>query len=133
VEDLCRATELAVSAPREAVHSQTFNTGADRDNFSILAVAEAVREEYPECEIRLGSLGADRRSYAVAFGKIREMLGFEPVRTLEGGVAELRALFERVGLTRERFEDPSFTRLKRIRILLETGKVNRRLFWAGAS
>jgi nucleoside-diphosphate-sugar epimerase len=129
IEDVCRATELALCAPAEAVSAETFNVGDEAGNYSVLAIAEAVRSVYPDCPVVPGPSISDKRSYTVAFRKIRERLGFEPRWHLEQGVAELRALFERVRLTPERFAAPAFTRVRQIRALREAGRVDARLFW----
>jgi len=132
VEDLCRATVLLLAAPREVVHRQTFNIGGDAGNHSVLSVAQAVARAYPGCSISLGQPSADKRSYIVSFSKVRERIGFEPEWGLDEAAAELRAVYERVRLTPEIFEAAPFTRLKQIRLLRETGRLDERLFWQTA-
>ena len=49
--------------------------------------------------------------------------------TAERGARQLRAVFERIGLTREMFETPPYTRLKELRYLQDTGQIDAQLYW----
>ena len=49
--------------------------------------------------------------------------------TAERGARQLRAVFERIGLTREMFEAPPFTRLKELKFLRDTGQIDEALYW----
>ena len=47
---------------------------------------------------------------------------------------QLHDVFERIELTRERFEGPDFVRLRRIEELLSTGQIDESFYWtAGAN
>jgi hypothetical protein len=48
---------------------------------------------------------------------------------LTRGAAQLRDLFERVGLTAEMFQSRAFTRLAQLQHLLETGAIGADFFW----
>lgn len=92
VQDVARAVAGVLRADPERVQGQVFNVGDERLNATIGEVAELARrivsaERPVEIEVR-GDV-ADRRNYRVAFRKIREVLGFEASRTLEGGMREL--------------------------------------------
>ena len=81
---------------------------------------------------RSASSGGDTRSYRVSFAKIREHLpAFETAWTAERGARQLRAVFERIGLTREMFEAAPYTRLKELKHLRDTGQLDERLHWRG--
>ena len=59
-------------------------------------------------------------------------LGVEEVDVNGDGrisAAELKAVFERVGLTREMFEAPPFTRLRELKFLRETRQIDDALYW----
>lgn len=130
IEDICGAMLCALEADREAVSGEAFNVGADGENYRIREIAEIVAGAFPGCELTIGESGGDTRSYRVSFAKIRErMPKFETRWTAERGARQLRATFERIGLTREMFEASPFTRLKEIKHLRETGQLDERLNW----
>jgi nucleoside-diphosphate-sugar epimerase len=132
IEDVCLATELVLKAARQSVHNQVFNVGADEANYSVLSVAQTIAKIYPGCPVERGPASADRRSYFVSFGKIRDRLGFQPEWNLERGVVELQAIFRRSGLSAARFEAPAFNRVKQIRALRQENRLDERLFWTAA-
>ncbi len=130
IEDICAAMLCALDAPREAVAGESFNVGADSGNYRIREIAEIVARTFPGCELTIGEQGGDTRSYRVSFAKIRShMPDFETKWDAERGAAQLKAVFERIGLTREIFESQPFTRLKEIRHLRATDQIDDRLRW----
>ena len=130
IEDICAAMLCALEAPREAVAGEAFNVGADSENYRIREIAEIVAKTFPGCALTVGDLGGDTRSYRVSFAKIRaRMPAFQTRWTAERGARQLRAVFERIGLTREMFENPPYTRLKELRYLQDTGQIDGRLYW----
>ncbi len=130
IEDICEAMLCALRADREAVAGESFNVGADSENYRIREIAEIVARTFPGCELTIGDSGGDTRSYRVSFAKIRaHMPEFETRWTAERGARQLRAVFERIGLTREMFEAEPFTRLKEIKHLRRTNQIDQTLFW----
>ena len=130
IEDICQAMLCALTADREAVSGESFNVGADSENYRVREIAEIVARTFPGCELTIGESGGDTRSYRVSFAKIRErMPHFETSWTAERGARQLKATFERIGLTREMFEAAPFTRLKELKHLRDTGQIDERLRW----
>jgi nucleoside-diphosphate-sugar epimerase len=130
IDDICQAMLCALTADREAVAGEAFNVGADSENYRIREIAEIVARTFPGCELTVGDSGGDNRSYRVSFAKIRDrMPEFRTAWTAERGARQLRAVFERIGLTREMFEAQPFTRLKEIKHLRATGQLDSRLHW----
>lgn len=130
IEDICEAMLCALQADREAVSGEAFNVGDDGENYRIREIAEIVARTFPGCTLSVGESGGDTRSYRVSFAKIRaHMPAFRTRWTAERGAQQLRAVFERVGLTREMFEAAPYTRLKELRYLRATGQLDDRLRW----
>jgi nucleoside-diphosphate-sugar epimerase len=130
IEDICQAMLCALEAPREAVSGESFNVGADAGNYRIREIAEIVAATFPGCTLTVGEQGGDTRSYRVSFAKIRErMPDFECAWDAERGARQLKAVFERIGLTREMFEAAPYTRLKELRHLRDTDQLDDRLMW----
>jgi nucleoside-diphosphate-sugar epimerase len=133
VLDICDAIACALVAPREVVHNQIFNVGDDAQNYRVREIAEVVAEVFPGCRLSFGANLGDNRSYRVNFAKINLRLpGFHCQRDVRIGARELRALFERIHLTREIFEFRAYTRLKQLEHLVGSGQVDDHLFWRQA-
>jgi nucleoside-diphosphate-sugar epimerase len=130
IEDICEAMLCALEAPKDAVAGEAFNVGADSENYRIREIAEIVARTFPGCELTVGDSGGDTRSYRVSFAKIRaHMPEFRTAWTAERGAAQLKAVFERIGLTRAMFEADPFTRLKELKYLRGTGQLDDALYW----
>lgn len=128
--DICTAIACTLEAPRECIHRQVFNVGHNRENYQVRDIAALVSEAFPGCRLTVGSNDGDQRSYRVSCEKIHATLpGFKTVHDAASGARELRALFERVGLSREMFEFRAFTRVKQLEHLRKAGEIDERLFW----
>jgi len=131
--DIAKAIACVLEAPREAVHGQVFNVGDTRHNYRVREIAEIVADVFPGCRLSFGDRGSDNRSYRVSFDKIASALpGFACEWDARRGAEELRAVFERIGLTREQFESRMYTRLKALKHLLATGQIDERFYWVDA-
>lgn len=130
IEDICEAMLCALNAPKDAVAGEAFNVGADSENYRIREIAEIVAKTFPGCELTVGESGGDTRSYRVSFAKIREhMPEFRTSWTAERGARQLKSVFDRIGMTREMFEEAPFTRLKELKRLQDTRQVGPELYW----
>lgn len=131
VEDMSQAFLAALEAPRDVIHNQAFNVGADSQNFEVREIAGFVEKAIPDCRIEYANNGGpDPRSYRVDFSKIATMLhAFEPRWTVEQGVRQLLQIFKTRGLTRQEFESAEYTRLKKLKHLLMTGRLLEDLRW----
>lgn len=128
--DIAKAIRAVLDAPREDVHAQVLNVGADDNNYTVREIAETVGAEFPGCEVSFGEPSADNRSYRVSFAKIREVLpGFETDWDAAAGAAQLHRVFEQIALDTETFTGRGHTRLAQIEHLLKTGQVDPQLFW----
>lgn len=130
VRDICGAMIAAMEAEAVVVSGEAFNVGSDDQNYQIREIAEIVAAEFPGCKLTLGKPDPDNRSYRVSFDKIRERLPeFRCQWDARRGANELRGIFERIAMRRETFESPTFTRLNRIRELLDSGELDETLRW----
>lgn len=130
VDDICTAIACVLEAPREVIHNQIFNVGNTQQNYRVRDIADVVAQTFPGCQLSVGSVSGDNRSYRVVFEKIHTLLaGFKCQHTLVTGAQELYELFARIRLTPEAFGYRSFTRLKQLQYLLDTGQIDSSLLW----
>jgi nucleoside-diphosphate-sugar epimerase len=132
VEDLCQACVHLLRAPREAVHNQAINIGAESENYQIRTVAETVASVVPGTGVTFAEGAvADSRTYNVSFAKLRTVVPeFTPRWTVERGVRQLFEALQAVSLDREGFESRLFTRLQQLQYLMATGALDADLRWA---
>jgi len=131
IQDVARAFLHVLQAPIERVHNQAFNTGEDGMNHQMLELAETVVRLVSGCQLTcLASPEADQRTYKTDFGKFaRTFPEFQFRWTVQDGAKELSDALRAIGLTHEQFTDRRFTRVKWLRYLLETGRLDQSLRW----
>lgn len=130
VLDISQAAACVLEAPRQVVHAETFNVGDNEENYQVKQIAQIVSDTFPGCKLTLGTRGDDKRDYRVNFDKINTKLpGFKCKWRVSRGAKQLLEIFQRIGMTRELFESPSHTRLKRIKQLIATEQIDKDFFW----
>jgi nucleoside-diphosphate-sugar epimerase len=128
--DIAQAILAVLAAPVDAIHNEAFNVGATDQNYRVREIAEIVGAVFPDCTVTFGPPSPDNRSYRVAFEKIRKHLPFFKCRwDARRGAEQLLALFRRIEMTGEVYENRAFTRLKQLEYLLATGQIDKDFFW----
>ena len=129
IEDISRAFQVALEAPRELVHDEAFNVGRDEDNVQVRDIAEMVRDAVPGSTVSLAAgAGPDLRNYRVDFAKLNETFpGLRMQWSVRQGAQELVRAYSDRGLRHEDFMSSRFVRLRRIRELLDSGQVDSNL------
>jgi nucleoside-diphosphate-sugar epimerase len=135
IRDIAGALLAALEAPRDAVHNEAFNVGADEENYQIRDVAHIVAEVVPGTSVTLAAgASPDKRSYRVSFKKIGEQLpGFQPQWTVRRSVAEMLEAYRADGLTFDEFNSGRFMRIARIKELVAEGLLEDDLTWRKAA
>ena len=105
--------------PRDRVDREVFNVGTEGMNYTIAEVGEIVADEVPGTDVQHVDAVEDARNYRVAFGKIREALGFEPAYDLRSGIREMAEAIEADPALRT-YGDPIFSNLQVMRQRFET-------------
>jgi nucleoside-diphosphate-sugar epimerase len=125
--DIAHAFLTCLTAPPDVVSCRAYNVGSEINNVTVAQIAAEVVKAVPGSVLEItGETGADPRSYQVDFGRARRELGLHGTRTVADGAAELYAAYTRHGLTHDDFEQ-RYTRLARLRHLLESGAVDPQL------
>lgn len=131
VEDVARAFAEVLEAPQETIHGQAFNTGAEHLNHQVRELAEIAAAAVPGAEVEvLGRGNADQRTYRADFGKFAKSFpAFEFKWNARAGATDLAAAFARIGLDKDLFGDPRFTRLAWLNQLMSAGALDEELRW----
>jgi nucleoside-diphosphate-sugar epimerase len=132
VQDAARAFMTILQAPVTQVHNQAFNVGANHLNHQVMELAEIAARTVPGCKLVVQArAGADQRTYKADFGKFARVFpGFEFQRSATTGAQELYQSFQSIGLSGSHFLDKRFTRLKWLRHLLNSRRLDGELRWA---
>lgn len=134
VEDIARSFAAVLEAPIAAIHNQAINNGADQLNRQIIELAEIAVKTVSDCELEVRAQpGADQRTYKSDFGKFARLFpDFAFKWAPRDGALELAETFKRIALTRRQYTDEHFIRLKWLRHLLDTNRLDRTLRWTAA-
>ena len=132
VQDIARAFAAALAAPRETIHNQAFNVGANGENYQLRELAEIVRSTVPGSTVEFADeAGPDPRGYRVDFGKLaRAFPDFRPQWNAAFGAKELYSALQEARVTLEDFQGRRYIRLNQLKHLLETGCLDGTLRWA---
>ncbi len=131
--DISQAFACALELPRETLHNQIINVGDSNQNYKVREIADAISDVFPGCTVTFGKNDEDERSYRVSFNKINELIpSFKCTMNLEAGAREFRKLFEEIDFSLEDFEFSPYTRIKQLKLLLQTGQLDQQLYWRTA-
>ncbi|MDQ4080219.1 MAG: SDR family oxidoreductase, partial [Gemmatimonadota bacterium] len=89
--DAARAFMTAFEAPAAAVAGEIFNVGGNAQNHRIGEIADMVAQIVGDVVVEHQKEIPDPRNYRVDFGKIRQVLGFEPAFSVAEGIREVAA------------------------------------------
>jgi nucleoside-diphosphate-sugar epimerase len=131
VQDVARYFQLFLEAPKEKIHNQAFNSGANDLNHQIIELAQIAVNTVPGGKLEMQPKpGADQRTYKADFGKFaRTFPDFKFKWNVRTGAAELYQAYKQAGLTHADFTDKKFTRLKWLHYLLDSGRLDGSLRW----
>lgn len=89
VKDVARAMVQNI----ESEHKGVYNLA--RQNVRIIDLAYQVRNHFPDAEMKLTDMKfQDSRNYRVSADKAKEVLGFNPVYSIDDGIDEMKQLIE---------------------------------------
>ena len=94
VKDTAKAFVTVMESPEEKVNGETFNVGANEQNYQIRPLAEMIGEAIP-IPLKIKWYGSpDKRSYRVSFDRINRVLGFKTDYTPREGALEVYEALE---------------------------------------
>lgn len=116
VDDAARAVAMILDAPKELVGSEIFNVGSNEQNYTINQIAELVHDQVVSAKVVICEEEVDRRNYRVDFSKIRNLLDYKPLWTVEAGIHQVLEAIASGDVTD--YRDPKYSNVK---FLTESG------------
>lgn len=115
--DIARAFVLFAEAPREKIHGQAINIGANDQNYQVRDVGDAVAQLAPGAKIvYTGEVGPDPRNYRVKFDKLYSLFpDFRLKYNLQTGLEELLQKFREHHFSLADFNGDQFVRLRSLK------------------
>jgi nucleoside-diphosphate-sugar epimerase len=115
--DIARAFATFARAPKEAIHNQAVNVGANRENYQVRDVGDQVQRLIPSARVvYTGEVGADPRNYRVKFDRLSQLLpDFRLQYDLASGMEELHRKMVEHGFGKKDFEGDRFIRLRTLK------------------
>ena len=110
VDDAGLAVLKATEAPRDLIHGQVFNVGSNEQNYRLVDVAHLIQELTPKSEVVDMGADTDFRNYRVDFRKIRTMLQFIPLWSVEDGIKQVIAALDNGEVID--YRDPMYSNVK---------------------
>ena len=111
INDMAKAYEALIDAPKSKVSGEIFNVGYE--NRSVLDLANTVKKVIgSDVSLKLSSTN-DNRSYHISSKKIKKILNFEPVNTISDAVNDLKQAFKK-GLLPNSLTDEKYFNIKRM-------------------
>ncbi|MDA8792865.1 SDR family oxidoreductase [Bacteriovoracaceae bacterium] len=125
IKDISGVAIKLIETEDDLIRNQSFNVGDNGENYQIKEIASLVQEFYPDCKITIAQKDAgDTRDYNVSFNKLNSVLNYKSQWPLKEGIREIVKRFNDVKLDRSLFENENFTRLHRIKNLIEQKKLD---------
>ncbi|HEV2455265.1 MAG TPA: SDR family oxidoreductase [Verrucomicrobiae bacterium] len=115
--DIARAFVLFAEAPREKIHNQAVNIGANHENYQVRDVGNAVQRLVPNAKIvYTGEVGPDPRNYRVNFNKLYSLFPeFRLEYSLQSGLEELFNKYREHHFSLDDFNGDQFVRLRTLK------------------
>ena len=111
IADMVEIYVVLLNAPKEKIAGEIFNGGYE--NYSVLQLAEAVRDVIGEDVVLKTTPTDDNRSYHVSSKKIADVLGFAARHTIKDAVSDIKNAFEK-GLLPNSLDDEMYFNIKRM-------------------
>ncbi len=93
IYDMVRVYDCLIKAPKEKISGEVFNAGYE--NQSVLSLAKMVKKIVGE-DVTLDMVHSDDiRSYHISSDKIKKVLGFKTIKTIEDAIKDLKKVFEK--------------------------------------
>ena len=148
IKDVCKAVKYCIDSDLTPGEPLILNVGDSSQNYSILQVADIVKNEVPGSEIcflnkkenfsdkeelirdRKIQDGVDTRTYKVSFDLMKNTLkGFKCDFSVQEGIRTTVNDFKKIKMTGEQFGNINFYRLQKLESLLKNKYISEDLFW----
>ena len=109
INDMARAYETLIEAPKSKVSGEIFNAGYE--NRSVFELADMVKKVIGDDVILKSTPTDDNRSYHISSKKIKKILDFDSVNTISDAISDLETAFKK-GLLPNSLTDEKYFNIK---------------------
>jgi len=118
IQDMCNVYKLMIKAPNDKIQGQIFNIGYQNQSISQLAeiVRDVVEDEFSENgKISVETVPSnDLRSYHINSDKIKTILDFSPLHTIEDAVRDICKAFKN-NLFTDSMNNPEYINVRNLK------------------
>lgn len=112
IRDISRSIIKTLEAPPEKTSGEIFNVGSESQNLTIENMAEKIKEEVPDAELKFITEKEDGRSYICDFSKIEDALGFEAKYSIGDTIEEIKDEFKKGNI--QNYEREKYSNYKQL-------------------
>ena len=111
IDDMCDVYQMLLKATYEKVHGETFNVG--RQNLKVREIAELIKvvveREMPGAPVKVNvQPSQDNRTYKINSDRIKNVLGYEPKRSVEQAIVDICTHFQ-MGRWKDALTNPEYS------------------------
>ncbi len=89
VKDFCRLIYMTIMFKNKKIIGQVFNAGGDKNNFTKKGIVNLVKKKIKKNNIFFKKNDVDPRNYKVNFNKVKKILNFTPIYSVQYGINEI--------------------------------------------
>jgi len=89
IKDVSSAFILTLQSPKNKINGEKFNVGSNDQNFTVIQVANIIKDRIKNIDVVIAPDDADKRSYHVNFDKINNILGYKAKHRIEYGIDQV--------------------------------------------
>jgi nucleoside-diphosphate-sugar epimerase len=117
VDDVARAFLAVIEAPLDRVAGKVFNVGPDGEKHQLQELGAQIRALLPSAVVEIAESSGARPAPRICCEKVRAAVGFQPIRSIADGVAELVVA---LGGSLQRWQDARFDNCASLEQLIAT-------------
>ena len=129
LDDVIKALDVFINAPKSKIHNKAFNTGSNKNNLKIIELAKIVKKTFPKTKLNiLNEKNHDNRSYITSFNKISQAFpNIKFSNNYSKKLIEMNKIFLKYKVSKNIIKSDKFTRLKWLNNLKVKKLINKNL------
>lgn len=97
--DISKAIKMIIESDTQKTAFQVFNVGSTTENYTKEMIVNKILKFLPDAEVRYIDKKIDKRNYRVSFEKIKNEIGFLPIKTISDTIQRIIELLKNKVIT----------------------------------